>query len=691
MFVLILLVFSCLHDPAPLCDGKSIAMEITRTDAAVGQANGTITINVSGDASPYTFSLDNTNFQASNKFTGLNTGDYTAYVKNGTGCSGSQTVKIESVNGGDPNVEKSGHCLSVTLSTVVKNPTTGNADGSITASLSGGSNFKFSLNNGPYQSGNKFDNLAAGSYTVTAKSNEGDCTLLAHVDLTSRPGDDCSKANIVISIQKTEPATGQSNGKIVATVNGTGGEHEGDDHEDDDGGYTGQYTFSLNGGPFQPDGTFTGLAAGNYFVTAKNANGCTGSIHVTLGSAAPCSGVTIVVTATHSDPASGQSNGSIAATATGGTGFTYSLNGGTYQSDGNFTGLAAGNYTVTAKSADGCLGTLSVSLGAGNVCAGVNVVVTGTVKNATTGMSDGSITVSATGGTGFTYSLNNGAYGASGTFSSLAAGNYVVTAKNADGCTGSASFTVGTTDVCAGVTVVVTATVVDATSGSNGSLVAAATGGSGLTFSLNGGAYQTSGAFTGLAPGTYTVTAKNSNGCLGSNTFTIVGANPCAGVSIVISATPTGTDKCAPAGTGTIIVNATGSTGFSYSLNGAAYQTSNTFSALSAGAYTIGVKDANGCTSSASVTVATLAAGPTFTAVKALLQSRCSTCHTGGQSTAGFNFDSDCNIVAQWSGIYNTTINSSPLTMPISPQPALTAAEKKIIVDWYNAGHSFVK
>ena len=86
-----------------------------------------------------------------------------------------------------------------------------------------------------------------------------------------------------------------------------------------------------------------------------------------------------------------------------------------------------------------------------NPCAGVTVVVSITPTPADAGSSNGSIVASATGGTGFTYSINNGAFQASGTFNNLAAGSYTVTAKNANGCSGSSSATIVTkTTACTG-------------------------------------------------------------------------------------------------------------------------------------------------------------------------------------------------------------------------------------------------
>jgi len=76
----------------------------------------------------------------------------------------------------------------------------------------------------------------------------------------------------------------------------------------------------------------------------------------------PCAGITVVVTGNSTAATSGASDGSITVSATGGSGFTYSLNGGSYQASGTFSGLAAAKYTMTAKNSNGCIGTLSVTV-----------------------------------------------------------------------------------------------------------------------------------------------------------------------------------------------------------------------------------------------------------------------------------------------------------------------------------------
>ena len=163
----------------------------------------------------------------------------------------------------------------------------------------------------------------------------------------------------------------------------------------------------------------------------------------------PCVGLTISLTASSVNPtAAGSSDGSITITATPTGTYTYSLNGGTFQSSNIFTNLTAGTYTIKAKNADGCLSTeISKTLtnSSVNPCQGVNIVITPTVVNANACATNaGSISIAATGSTGFTYQNGNGAFQANNVFSNLTAGSYNITVKDGNGCTASQSITVGT-------------------------------------------------------------------------------------------------------------------------------------------------------------------------------------------------------------------------------------------------------
>ena len=140
---------------------------------------------------------------------------------------------------------------------------------------------------------------------------------------------------------------------------------------------------------------------------------------------------------------------------------------------------------------------------------------------------------------------------------------------------------------------------------------------------------------------------------------------------------------------GTITLAATGSSGFTYNLNGGAYQTGASFTNLAAGTYTMGVKDGNGCAKTTSVVVPVQPSGPKFAAVRTLITNRCSGsgCHMNGGSGGGYNFDSDCSILTYWSKINSATVTNK--TMPRSPQAPFTTAEQQAITDWVNAGHLY--
>lgn len=407
----------------------------------------------------------------------------------------------------------------------------------------------------------------------------------------------------------------------------------------------------------------------------------------------PCSGITVVVNSTTSNPTTPTSNnGSIIATATGGSGFTYNINGSAFQSSGSFTGLAAGSYTIVAKNSNGCTGSAVFTLTAPNPCAGVIITVTGTLVNPTTGNNNGSITVSASGGTGsFTFNINGGAFQPSVTFSNLGAGSFTIIAKDGNGCTGSAIFTLVATNPCAGVTINVTGTVTNPTApgATNGSIAASATGGAGgFTFNINGGAFQSSGTFSNLGAGSFTIIAKDVNGCTGSAVFTLTAPNPCAGVTITFLSSVTGNTPCQLPPSGSITVTPSGGTGpYTFNINGGTFQSSNIFNGLAAATYVISAKDVNACVGTGNVTVGNQAAGPLFLAVKNVLDNNCVSCHNNVLAEGGMNWTVDCNIVNNKDRIKERAVNANPSSMP--PSGLIPASERAKITNWINAGGRF--
>lgn len=236
-----------------------------------------------------------------------------------------------------------------------------------------------------------------------------------------------------------------------------------------------------------------------------------------------------------------------------------------------------------------------------NACAGVTIVVTGTtLPTSTPTAANGSISASASGSTGFTYSLNGGAAQASGTFSGLAAGSYSVTAKNANGCSGTQAFSVTSTP-CASITVTATITQTTTPTATNGVIVATGAGSTGFTYNINGGAFQASGTFNNLAVGSYTIIAKDLNGCTGSNAFSVTSAS-CP--TITLTTTPTNTAGPTATNGSIVAVAAGGATPYTFSKDGGTtFQATGTFNNLAVGTYAVVAKDANGCLSASVSTV----------------------------------------------------------------------------------------
>lgn len=497
----------------------------------------------------------------------LPAGNYTLSIKNGTDAN----TLLDNCD----NVTPVGTSLAFTvLPALTVNVATvfgcaGAPSGSITASNVGGTPpFQYKLNAGVWGANNFFTGLGAGTYTISIK-DANNCIDDTIVNLTP------SLPVVINSISLSNPACyGVNNGS--ATVNASGG--------------AAPLTYAVNVQPYQASNILTGLGPGNYVVNVKDANGCTASSVIFLSSP----GQILVNTLTITSPTCGANNGAINITAFGGTPpLNYALNAGAYQVSGNFGGLAAGTYTVHIKDGNNCIKdtVLNVAPIGGVVINSLNIVQPACVGNA------GSITVNGGGGVApYTYSINGVTFQAGNLFTPLVSGSYTVTIKDANGCTATSAATL----TSPGNLFFANANVVLPTCITQGSITVTGTGGvAPYTYAINAGAYAAANAFTGLAAGTYTLHVQDNNSCIHD---TIITLNLTQQPTITNAAVTN--PSCSFPNAGSITVTATGGTpAYTYSINGGAYVPSNTFSPLTAGTYTIIVKDANNCTSSTVVTL----------------------------------------------------------------------------------------
>jgi hypothetical protein len=139
---------------------------------------------------------------------------------------------------------------------------------------------------------------------------------------------------------------------------------------------------------------------------------------------------------TFSDPTSCVAgDGSITVVASGGEEpYQYQIESEPFDDSNVFDNLGGGTYTITVKDKNGCTVEESKTL----VIPGLDplTATAGTTPDTECLSNDGSITVSASGGTGpYEYKLGTGSFGASEVFNNVSNGNQTITVKDAVGCT----------------------------------------------------------------------------------------------------------------------------------------------------------------------------------------------------------------------------------------------------------------
>jgi hypothetical protein len=202
-------------------------------------------------------------------------------------------------------------------------------------------------------------------------------------------------------------------------------------------------------------------------------------------------------------------------------------------------------------------------------------------------------------GTGYQYSLDGINFIGSGLFSNLDAGSHFIVVQDGSGCQNTVS---GVITSAGGPTIGnLSSQNVSCFNGTDGSIsVLNVTGGTGvLLYSQNGINFQTSNIFSGLSSGSYIIHVKDANNCNDTIAVTILEPNAFVVVTNVNDV------LCHGIPSGSVQIIASGGAGFfAYSLNnGLNYQSGSTFNNLSAGQYSILIKDAANCTAIQSFTI----------------------------------------------------------------------------------------
>ena len=246
---------------------------------------------------------------------------------------------------------------------------------------------------------------------------------------------------------------------------------------------------------------------------------------------------------------------------------------------------APGSYTVSLSLNGPCNAPAVIT----KVIDILNVV--GVANNICFGASNGSITLTTTGGTGpYSYNWTGGVTTQNRT--GLSAGTYTVTVTDPQSCPVVLSETI--TQATSPITPTITPTN-GSCAGGGGSINLSVTGGtSPYTYNWGGGIATQNR--TGLSSGTYTVTITDNGNCTATASATITGAT-----ALTLTATPFNV-SCNGGSDGSITLTPGGGA-VPYSYNWGGGVTTQNRSGLAAGTYTVTLTDNNGCTITATATI----------------------------------------------------------------------------------------
>ncbi|OFY70837.1 MAG: hypothetical protein A3G23_11995 [Bacteroidetes bacterium RIFCSPLOWO2_12_FULL_37_12] len=523
-----------------------------------GNNNGVVKILADGGVFPYTYSWSTGSFL--DTLSNLTKGTY--YV---TVTDFNATTLVDSVMIAEPEI------LAVSLAPV--SPYCfGASDGSASATVTGGTlAYSYSWNTLPVQTTSLLNNLIAGTYQVTV-TDLNSCTISSEVNLTE-------PAQLVTGIFSTPPTCYQmSDGSI--TSNPSGG--------------TTPYSYSWNTTPGQSTVTATNLGSGTYIVTVTDSKGCTVTMDASLTEPSA-----IYLSSSSTNSNCGQADGSLSVTVDSGgvAPYTYIWSDGV--TTANNAGVSAGTYTVTITDTNGCTATASSSVSNNG---GPSLAIVDSTNPDCSGGSNGSIEVSATGGTSpYTYLWSTG--GNTNLVTGLSAGSYFVTLTDNNGCQTIEEYIIND-----GYSINISFTSQDplCNGASTGSLVASPTNGtSPYSFAWSDG--QTNATASGLGAGTFTVTVTDSKSCTNSMEGTLT--NPAV---VTVSATGTNPD-CNGGANGSATASGSGGTSpYTYAWGSAPVQTTQIATGLPAGTYNVTGTDNNGCSATTSVSLSN-PAGMTLT------------------------------------------------------------------------------
>ncbi len=584
---------------------------INIVNESCGQNNGSFEISASGGTSPYTFNIGAGN-TSNPVFSNLNSGTYNIILTDANECSTSQVFTLGE-NG-----------LSLTIDEVI-NANCGIANGSISVSSIGGvAPILFDIGNGP-ATNSTFQNLAGGTYNITATDAVG-CTDNQSVTVLSSGAATFS----IINIMNENCGQGDGSFEILAS------------------GGTAPYTYDVgNGATSNP--VFSNLNSAIYMVIVTDAGGCNASQILDLGENEMTLNIDDITNAT-----CGLENGSITVSTTGGTApFIFNIGNGP-STNPVFENLAGGTYSISVTDGNGCVADQSVAI----LSTGVPIFSIINVMNENCGQGDGSFEISASGGmTPYTYDIGLGTV-ANPIFTNLNAIGYNIVVTDVAGCTASQVFNLPENTVTLNI---------DETQNtncglSNGSITVSVTGGTSPFLFDIGNGNTSNPVFENLSAGIYNITLTDANGCTDVQSATIESTS-----SINISFSDIQSEACGQMNGG-FTVNVTGGVApYNFDI-GNGVTSNNIFTNLGVGNYVVTVTDDNGCQAIDDITIEgasspSLLLGEAFNETCSQMNGAISVIGSGGEMPYTYDFGngpSSSNVAMNLTaGIYTITITDN--------------------------------
>ncbi len=544
-----------LQPPNPLVIDRIEAFDVSCFGAADGQA----VVTASGGQGSYSYRWNDPLVQIADTARFLMVGIYEVVVTDSAGCTASGSAFVSSPD-------------SLQLGFSITDGDCSSANAGRLEALPNGGTPPYSLlwENGSTNAVRT--QLSIGTYRLTLTDANG-CTLTDSARIAGPP------APLTLDIQQIERACSglEENAAQVTPLGGAGS----------------NYTYLWSTGA--ATATVSNLPEGTYSVTVTDGATCQKDTTIELQSWAPVDFVLIAEPPT----CQGDNNGGMGITQISG-------GAGTQESDYTFswstgstaialTDLSGGaSYTVTVTDAQGCSRERSRLL-----TDPISVQFDVNAQNVSCAdEADGLIRLENLQGPNpesFTIRLRDSAMAeADSLIENLAAGTYTVIVEDAEGCSQS-------TDVSIGAPLALTAEVevsdLRCFEGADGSASASVSGGvPPYTYDWSNGNQEA--IARGLPAGNYSLTITDTNGCTLEEAIRI--DNP----PLLESGIQTKDVSCAGLSNGEIIVNPTGGEApYTYSLDNSNFSNSNTFRGLSAGAYSVFVRDRRGCTFPAEVEV----------------------------------------------------------------------------------------